>query len=201
MLSNHPHRVDPRIKKTELRLRRALFQNLAQAPINRLSVATITETAGITRGTFYQHYADKDDFIDAVRHDTVTDFIAASVYSQRDDHTQIPRLHVRRALEYLRREDNGFAVLFQNDTEPFIDVLTQELTDAIMRFAVSHKRPATATLNLRDLAAVASVIDVAIFKNWVDKSSNWQADYVAHLIQEASDFAPEEGMGLREFYC
>lgn len=66
--------LDPRIMKTKQQLKRALIKLLSKQSTQSLSIQQITETAEITRGTFYLHYHDKQDFIQTIVNDFVTDF-------------------------------------------------------------------------------------------------------------------------------
>ena len=56
-------KVDPRVVKTRSSLRKALVYLMKHEKLENISVQKITETANITRGTFYLHYKDKRDFI------------------------------------------------------------------------------------------------------------------------------------------
>lgn len=56
-------RIDPRVIKTQRRLRRALVELLQVMPVKSISVQHITSRANVTRGTFYLHYRDKKEFV------------------------------------------------------------------------------------------------------------------------------------------
>lgn len=56
-------KLDPRVIKTRTNLRHALVYLMQNEKIDNISVQKITETAHITRGTFYLHYKDKKDFV------------------------------------------------------------------------------------------------------------------------------------------
>ena len=56
---------DPRVVKTQTNLRRALVYLMQHEKLENISVQKITKTANITRGTFYLHYRDKQDFVEA----------------------------------------------------------------------------------------------------------------------------------------
>lgn len=60
-------KLDRRSLRSQHALQRTLAQELsAGEDISRLSVATLTEHAGLTRRTFYSHYKDIPDFIEQV---------------------------------------------------------------------------------------------------------------------------------------
>ena len=58
------NKTDPRVVKTRNSLRKALVYLMRRQKIKEIRVQKITETASITRGTFYLHYKDKHDYSD-----------------------------------------------------------------------------------------------------------------------------------------
>ena len=69
-------KMDPRVIKTRNNLRRALVSLMQRESLSSISVQKITETAHITRGTFYLHYKDKQDFIQTALQDFIDDLFA-----------------------------------------------------------------------------------------------------------------------------
>lgn len=67
MEAMRPLKSDRRILRSQRALREALVAELSSGvDIARVSVAALTERAGLTRRTFYSHYRDIPDFIDQV---------------------------------------------------------------------------------------------------------------------------------------
>lgn len=62
-----PQKLDRRSLRSQMALREALAAEIAACEdISRVSVAALTERAGLTRRTFYSHYKDIPDFIEQV---------------------------------------------------------------------------------------------------------------------------------------
>ena len=60
-------KLDRRSLRSQRMLREALAEELTQAgDLSRVTVAALTERAGLTRRTFYSHYKDIPDFIERV---------------------------------------------------------------------------------------------------------------------------------------
>ena len=67
-------KVDRRSLRSQLALRDALAAEIAACEdISRISVASLTERAGLTRRTFYSHYKDIPDFIEQVENALLED--------------------------------------------------------------------------------------------------------------------------------
>ncbi|UXR96665.1 TetR/AcrR family transcriptional regulator [Staphylococcus epidermidis] len=55
--------VDKRVYKTLIKIEKGMIQLLEDKSYKDISVKDICYESGISRGTFYQHYKDKDDFL------------------------------------------------------------------------------------------------------------------------------------------
>ena len=72
-------KLDRRSLRSQRMLREALAEELTQAgDLSRVTVAALTERAGLTRRTFYSHYKDIPDFIERVE-GTLLDEVRAHV--------------------------------------------------------------------------------------------------------------------------
>ena len=72
-------KCDPRSLRSQTSLRDALVQQLgAGEDLSRITVASLTDCAGLTRRTFYSHYKDIPDFIQQVE-DAIMDEIRVLV--------------------------------------------------------------------------------------------------------------------------
>ena len=72
-------KCDPRSLRSQTSLRDALVQQLgAGEDLSRITVASLTDCAGLTRRTFYSHYKDIPDFIQQVE-DAIMDEIRTLV--------------------------------------------------------------------------------------------------------------------------
>ncbi|MEO8529158.1 MAG: TetR/AcrR family transcriptional regulator, partial [Pseudolysinimonas sp.] len=97
--------VDPRIARTRQSLQEALFELARERELDDISVADITERAGVNRSSFYQHYADKDTLLaDAI--DAAVESAEAGLPIPIDLTPDPPDILVR----YLRHVDENAAV-------------------------------------------------------------------------------------------
>lgn len=59
-------KVDMRVLVTKRLLLEALIKLLKEKNVNEITIKELTDTAGINRGSFYQHYKSIDDLIDEI---------------------------------------------------------------------------------------------------------------------------------------
>lgn len=68
-----PAPLDRRVAKTRRALRRALIQLTEERGLDTLGVGDICERADINRGTFYNHFADKEALVVALEDEVLTE--------------------------------------------------------------------------------------------------------------------------------
>ena len=96
------NKTDPRVIKTRNSLRKALVYLMRREKLEDISVQKITETANITRGTFYLHYKDKQDFIQSAIQEIIDDFFnQVMIYSNFSKHRTETVFELRKAFQYI----------------------------------------------------------------------------------------------------
>lgn len=113
------NKTDPRVIKTRNSLRKALVYLMRREKIENISVQKITETANITRGTFYLHYRDKQDFIESAMKDILDDFfdqvmVDSEDYSLSKERT-VQVISLQKAFQYIENNADIFDVLLNNE--------------------------------------------------------------------------------------
>ena len=67
--------VDRRINKSKNALKKALLQLMKEKAFKRITITQIVNLADLNRGTFYKHYSYKEDLLDDVIHDVISNLI------------------------------------------------------------------------------------------------------------------------------
>lgn len=65
-------KVDPRIQRTRQNIMDSFLELVRKRDFNDISIADIAEAAQINRSTFYYHFMDKYDLIDAIQKEIIT---------------------------------------------------------------------------------------------------------------------------------
>lgn len=131
-------KVDPRVVKTRSSLRKALVYLMKHEKLENISVQKITETANITRGTFYLHYKDKRDFIKSAMNEILDDFFEQVMIDRRIETRTEPVkvLSLKEAFQYIEDNAEIFDVLLSNErNEFFYDRLYQRLSNEMTVYA------------------------------------------------------------------
>ncbi len=73
--------VDPRMKRTRKLLQDALFELLKKKPLSKIQIKEITETAELSRPTFYKQFETKEELLFS-RVDDVLEQISKEVFAE-----------------------------------------------------------------------------------------------------------------------
>lgn len=99
--------MDRRVRYTIQALQKALIALLQTKTINRISIRELCDTADINRSTFYMHYKDIYDLLDAIEQ-TVYDDIEAIFAKETPSSEDMLQL-----LHYVQSNKDLFRVLYQ----------------------------------------------------------------------------------------
>ena len=106
-------KLDPRVIKTRTNLRRALVYLMQNEKIDNISVQKITETAHITRGTFYLHYKDKKDFVKKAMDEIINEFFDSVMIDSTNivEGRVIRAMSLNKAFDYIEKNSDIFMIL------------------------------------------------------------------------------------------
>lgn len=117
------NKTDPRVVKTRNSLRKALVYLMRREKLEDISVQKITETANITRGTFYLHYKDKKDFIRSAINEILDEFFDQVMVESEDlsfsKGQTVQVFSLQKAFQYIESEADIFDVLLNNERNDF----------------------------------------------------------------------------------
>lgn len=131
---------DPRVVKTQTNLRRALVYLMQHEKLENISVQKITKTANITRGTFYLHYRDKQDFVEAAMNGIIDQLfehvLEKGTPREVTDGKILQTMSVSETFSYIEKNADVFTVLLSGQQNRyFYQQLYNRLTEVITNYA------------------------------------------------------------------
>lgn len=131
---------DPRVVKTQTNLRRALVYLMQHEKLENISVQKITKTANITRGTFYLHYRDKQDFVEAAMNGIIDQLfehvLEKGTPREVTDGKILQTMSVSETFSYIEKNADAFTVLLSGQQNRyFYQQLYNRLTEVITNYA------------------------------------------------------------------
>ena len=184
------NKTDPRVVKTRNSLRKALVYLMRREKIEDISVQKITETASITRGTFYLHYKDKHDFIKSAIKEILDDFFAEVMVDSDDFSLSMKRtvqvFSVSRAFNYIEKNADIFDVLLNSEkTDFFYEQMYDRLANGLVNYCNTVNDPQKqqpVPLQLQ-ISFIDSVF-LGLIRHWLKDGMIYTARYMTQSVEK-----------------
>ncbi|WIM96434.1 TetR family transcriptional regulator [Actinoplanes oblitus] len=125
---------DKRIKRTRRQIHRALIELSHQVGFDAISVVDITSRAGIGRTTFYRHYSDKYELVEALISGLNRIFPIPGPDDDGDLAQPVVEEHLIEIFDHFARNARLYqALLIRHRSEWFTDLLNDRLNSVVLR--------------------------------------------------------------------
>lgn len=184
LMSNKQVKVDRRIIKSKKALKDSLLSLMELKDFKKITITEIVQLADVNRGTFYKHYQYKEDVLNEIIDDVITDLIASYRDPYKNKNTfDVGKLssNAVKVFEHVNNHSNFYTLIVNSKVlsgfhYKICDILTtltlQDLSDDA----------STSTIN-RELAA--SYHSHAIFGmiiEWVNSGFKYSSGYMAEQL-------------------
>lgn len=102
---------DPRAEKSIRDIKRAMLEFITAMPFEQIHVEQIIATAPVNKNTFYKYFASKQDVLDAIREDLLSEMRD----KLNDENTRSMREAVLIFYQMMERPEASFQKLFSDD--------------------------------------------------------------------------------------
>lgn len=203
------NKKDPRVIKTRTSLYKALVYLLQREKLSNISVQKITETARVTRGTFYLHYKDKQDFVESAINSILNEFFDSVLIKQElnsDDNgpISVQAFSLRRAFEYIEDNAETFDVLLNNKkNEFFYERMYNSLADKLA--AYYHQLELAGQVSDEDvpLRIQIALLDSAIMgliSHWLKDGLIYTPRYMTTNVVKMLNGVKDQPLALVNFF-
>lgn len=191
-------KIDPRVLKTRRKLKAAFLKLLSVQSLSNFNIKDLTQTAEVTRGTFYLHYKDKDTFVTAMMEQLVSELFATTIIEKEGEDTKYFSLN--RMLEFVEAHPEFFdALLKDEDAFDYRQLLEYSLMKCIDEYKESAgiadgKIPKEILLNYL-MYTLLGYVD-----GWISQGKIYATHYMATNLKKIlmSEFI--EDVGLTDFF-
>ncbi|MCQ2522795.1 MAG: TetR/AcrR family transcriptional regulator [Lachnospiraceae bacterium] len=108
--------MDARVRMTKMMIRNTFFDLLKECPIERITVKSICEGAGINRATFYKYYENPYDLLDKLEEEFLSSLQEEIVNSKTRSLSQLFRIVLNDIVE---KKDIYLTLFSENGDEMF----------------------------------------------------------------------------------
>ncbi|MBJ8349271.1 TetR/AcrR family transcriptional regulator [Streptococcus zalophi] len=179
---------DTKKEQTRLYLTNAFIFLLKTTPIHRINVSQLTKKAGISRGTFYLHYIDIDDFIKTTREDLIEHIknrLSSEMLTSPINDKVIQLVH------YVEEHFELFqSLLGYNGDRQF----EAELTSLIRNFIFNHQKDKIKKASIPDSYIInLTVMSIlAIFLTWLQEKKPRPSEEIIAILFKTRHTTPFE---------
>lgn len=199
------NKTDPRVVKTRNSLRKALVYLMRNEKVEDISVQRIAETANITRGTFYLHYKDKQDFISSAMKEILDDFFDRVMVDSDDDRLSkentVQVFSLGNAFQYIETNADVFDVLLNNDNNNgFYEQFYNRLANYLTKYGnvVNDQKQLKVPLNLQ-ISFIDSAL-LGLISHWLQDGMIYTARFMTRSTERMFNQFNDEGISLVDFF-
>lgn len=200
------NKTDPRVIKTRNNLRKALVYLMRRKKLEDINVQQITEAANITRGTFYLHYKDKQDFIDSAIEEVLNEFFnyimvdSQSLSNANGQKVQV--LSLQRTFQFIEKEADIFDVLLNDDQNNFFyKQLYSRLSDQLTQFyteTIEPEEQLEVPLNIQ-ISFINSAL-LGLIRHWLDDGMIYTPHYMTQSVAKMFEQLNSDHVTLLNFF-
>jgi AcrR family transcriptional regulator len=183
-------RTDPRILRTDSACREAVVELASERPISQVTIADLAERAGVTRATFYNHYAGSLELIIEV---LLGDLEHAHALEEKrrveGDHSAVEmlRLSIVDVADHIERFEAVYRLAVNDPADGGVyEALVRHFTEYAFGFIARCTHPGLPEANHDVIAQFVAHGFAGAIKAWLSDSSVTKDD----LIHAAAACAP-----------
>lgn len=195
-----------RVAKTNTRITNALVKAGKNKALKQITVSDLTRISGISRGTFYLHYLDKEDLVNQLEDDFAKQFqtLLDSGITGAMDYRQLksgqPYPVIVAIVAFAAKNKDLLNFLFGPHGDPaFLGRMTAKLQSAILSELQRVKGSATFRHDIPATYALSLVTNaiMSIVTTWLASPEPLSQADVAALIMRALYLSPYEILGIQ----
>ncbi|MCY7892398.1 TetR/AcrR family transcriptional regulator [Bacillus vallismortis] len=198
-------KVDPRIRRTNQYLRDALIALLKEKDANSITIQEITEKADLTRGTFYLHYQDKQDFLFQSMTEVLDDLIRqvkpetpVEPVSIDEDH---PPLSFVKLFEYIHEHAEYFQVMLSDRGLPqFRSLMAEFVQKRIYEELLSSIKESDKALQVPKEILISYITSahIGVICSWLESGMKYSPLFMANQLTRLTLLGPLRIAGIEE---
>lgn len=184
--------LDIRIVKTKKTLKQALLGLLTEKKFKDITITDIVNRANINRGSFYNHFHSKDELLNYIVEDTVSDLI----YAYRKPYLDKSPFNVAaltpasvQIFNSVKENAQFYTVIIKSD---ILYSVQDKLYEAIKELNEKDLFMYSSKINRELVSSYLAHAVVGLIFKWVDSGFKYDSEYMAEQLLEMMKIAPTQ---------
>lgn len=195
-----------RVAQTEEAIVNSLIKVGKEKPLNQITITDLTRFSGISRGTFYLHYLDKNDLVLQIENKIIKqfEFLLNSEMNSSMDYETLkkgePYSIVKNIIQLVDENKDLISFLFSaNGDYIFYQKITLELQKSILKELKIIKGNTSFHKDLPEEYALKLVTNtiMTIITTWIMEDKKRNSEEVARLIMRALYLSPYDMLDIK----
>ena len=195
-------KTDPRILKTRRKLKTSFLTLLATHRLSEINIKELTQTAEITRGTFYLHYKDKESYIHAMMLELTNECFEEVIYpsNYREENT-VPIFSLVDFLKYVAERPSFFrALLKESEATEYHLYFIEQLSSYMSQHQEISKIRKYQHIPKELIVSFLSYSILGYVVNWIENGQIYTYHYMAENLDKLLDSELLREVGLDKFF-
>lgn len=199
-------KTDPRVTRTRKKLREAFLTIIVYQPLNEISVKDITRLADITRGTFYQHYQDRETYLHLMMEESLTEYFDYIMFNRGDEGEEpMYACSLLKIFEYVEQKPDFFLMLLKQEEAIEYRIELKEQFHNYLHVFVKNNRKKNGKPKKR--AAEKLLVDfftyafLGFVNTWIEDDMIYGKRYMARNLYKLLNSQFLQETGLIEFFA
>ncbi|MCU0479774.1 MAG: TetR/AcrR family transcriptional regulator [Anaerolineae bacterium] len=193
---------DLRVKRTEKALRNALMSLVGKKGYDAITIQDIVDEAETSRVTFYRHYRDKNELLNACL-DTIYDELIqclepCSLVNLNPEKPPILILYkyLEQNLDLYRAilNSQGSAAIHKRIRDYLAQAVYHEIVEELTMRQLLNKTP----IPIQLVSLQVAVGELGLVLWWMDNPTAYSAEYMAQVSHRMNFWGVLEGLGIRQ---
>ena len=186
--------LDKRIIKTKGLLKNSLLQLLQEERFEDISISSIVERARISRVTFYNHYDNKENLLNEIIGDVITDFVNAFQEPyQKYNNFSIKDVKITslRVFDHVYHHATFYKAIVHSYLLTFF---SSQLTIAIKKLGETDFRVSDSKINHDLYTTYLAYAIPGLIIEWVKDGMKYSPIYMSEQLMSIMIMSPEQRM-------
>lgn len=197
-------KIDPRVIKTRSKLKKSFLTLLSTHKLTEMNVKDLTETADVTRGTFYLHYKDKETFIKIMMQELTDEYFDTVIFNVALDEEKEelqPVLSLVHTFEYVGERPDFFTVLLkENDASDYQTAFSNQLYEYIQQHQTKNSALIESKVPKELLMSFLTYGLLGYIDSWLVNGKIYANHFMATNLQKMLDSSLIKEAGLENFF-